>query len=59
MNLKEYTELYDGAPLSSEEFAEGATELTDAPELQEAGRAYLEALAAFHEVLEQHGVFFG
>lgn len=51
MKLEEYVEQYNEAPYELYEFAEGAVDVTDAPELSKAAQAYLEARRAFQIAL--------
>jgi ribosome maturation factor RimP len=54
--IEEFVEEYSGAPYELHEFAEGAVDVEDCPDLVEAAQAYLDAKEAFINMLEEHGV---
>lgn len=57
--LEEFQENYDGAPYELCEFADGASEVTDCPELKEAADAYLAAKRKFEIALSHVDVEIG
>lgn len=59
MTLADYKENYDGAPFHLYEFAEGARDVTDCPELSEAGKAYLAAMEHMEEILAKYDIEVG
>lgn len=56
MLLTEYVEDYNGAPISLEEFAYGASQVRDNVRLSSAALAYLDAQKKFEEALRTVGV---
>lgn len=59
MNLAEFCEDYDGAPITEEEFAAGAALVEDAPDLAAAGQAYIDARHVFFSTLSKYDVEMG
>ena len=55
-SIEEFVEEFSGAPYELHEFAEGAVDVEDCPELVEAAQAYLDAKEAFENALEEQGV---
>ena len=55
-SIEEFVEEFSGAPYELHEFAEGAVDVEDCPDLVEAAQAYLDAKEAFESMLEEHGV---
>lgn len=56
MTLEEFKEEYSGAPLSLEDLADVAEEVTDAPTLQKTAKDFLNAMDFFESALETAGV---
>ena len=57
--LAQFRKDYDGSPLALEDFAEGATTVTDCEELRAAGDAFGEAETKLLELLEKYEVEIG
>jgi len=59
MKLTEYKDIYDCAPYTLEEFAQGAAELEDNLSLQRAAQQLLSAISAFESALEDAEIELG
>lgn len=59
MNLCEFAEDYNGAPLTEEEFATLAAQVEDCDELANAGKAYVEARMVFFSTLGKFDIEMG
>lgn len=59
MNLCEFAEDFNGAPLTEEEFAAIAAEVEDCPELANAGLAYVQARMVFFSTLAKFDIEIG
>ena len=59
MLLEEFKEHYDGAPLELYEFAEKASDVEDAEDLQEAAEQFLFAKRTFERMLEEYEIEVG
>lgn len=59
MILDSYVSQFNEASLELEEFAEGATEVTDCSELRDAGAAFISAKEDFEHILKKYGVKIG
>lgn len=59
MNFKEFEETYNYAPYALDEFAAGASEITDNPMLAHAAQDYLDAQSAFEDALCEMGIELG
>lgn len=59
MIFKEFEETYNLAPYALYEFAEGASEITDNPNIAMAAMDYLDARRDFEQALENAGIELG
>lgn len=59
MNLCEFAEDYNGAPLSEDEFAYYASQVEDCEELARAGKALVEARMVFLSTLAKFDIEIG
>jgi hypothetical protein len=59
MNLCEFAEDYDGAPLSEDEFAIAASMVEDCDEIARAGKALVEARMVFLSTLAKFDIEIG
>lgn len=59
MNLQDFIDQYDGAPLDFDDFAEGAVDVTDCESLSHAAETYMLAKIAFMAELGYAGVSIG
>jgi len=59
MIFSEYKEIYDHAPYTLEEFAEGAEEVEDNPALADAAKQFIRAKIIFENVLEDASIEMG
>jgi len=59
MEFSDFEMDYNNAPLDLEEFAHGAADVEDRPDLQEAAKEFLKAKQAFEEALDDVGIEIG
>jgi hypothetical protein len=59
MKFFEFEEDYNNAPYDLEEFAQGAEDVEDKPELAQAANEFLKAKQAFEDALEDAGIEMG